>query len=621
MSLHAFDWFADRLDLARWESQAAGSRSGFFACPVHGGSDSLHLTEKNGKALAHCFACGADAVGVAEALESGESGGSIDEEDDPSENVIAIKRGRRERSETRERLERRGSSDDEGSTPSASTTPLDWMAARCGLTRAELDALDLPLSEREQFLVFEFPNGAAKLRAVSENKKKDNPYRWAAGLNPPLWPYPADPGDEVVICEGEADVICLRHSGVEAYSITKGATSSVPAAVWEALREMGVETVRLLWDADDRGRDGRSKAAEGAREAGLHVLESRVAGIDLLAGEKDARDVALRTGYPLAVEDDVTEDLPVLLSDVDPIDPEPLLLDRIHPHEHTILYGDGGTGKGVIAAWWVARLTRAGMSVLVVDYEYHMNYEWRPRVEGFGGDMDLVAVLQPERPIWEIAGWLRTQAAAYDIVVVDSVTYACVGEEVEKSVTATKYSMAVNMLGRPVLSIAHVTKSDAAPKDPFGSVFWSNGARITINVAREKQEEPDSARVLRNFKTNQRGNFSPVALDWSWLYNDGPPGCTCHKPPPDQVGMTHHLHELGLAPSQTRMVSDARVALLAALGREPTAKEVHAELVAQWGEKAPKLETVKPRLSAAKNAAPGLTVRRRGGSQVADDAV
>lgn len=266
-----------------------------------------------------------------------------------------------------------------------------------------------------------------------------------------------------------------------------------------------------------------------------------------------------------------------MLSDVDPREPEPLLMDKLHAQEHTILYGDGGTGKGVIAAWWVAMLTRAGHTVLVIDYEYHMNYEWRPRVEGFGGDMEMVAVLQPNRPIWDIAGWLRTQASAYDYVVIDSVTYACVGEEVEKSVTATKYSMAINQLMKPVLSIAHVTKQDASPNHPFGSIFWSNGARVTINVSRLRPEDPESPRVLRNMKTNQRGPFRPVQIDWTWLDNDGPPGCearTCRNVPADQVGMPHHLHESPFLASQNAMIRDAFDRLRFTLQRDPTATEV-----------------------------------------------
>ena len=559
MSVQTFDWFAERLDLASWQSEEPGKRSGFFACPVHGGSDSLHVTEKNGKALITCFACGADAFAVQAQLEKLEQ--ADDEDDDPvTQPVTIIRRGRRGRSGRS--AAKADSPDDVGSTPTASIRPMDWMAGRCGLTREELDALKLPLSEDGGYVVFEFEGvEAQKLRGVGEGKKGKD-FRWRGASNPPFWPIP-DGEQEVVVCEGEADAICLRASGFAAYSITKGSQAEVPAPAWEAMRANGVQTVKLVFDMDDAGRKGRKNAAVGARDAGLHVRESRVVGINVLAGEKDARDVALRQGYPLELEDDADEDLPVLLEDIEPVDPKPMLLDRLHPDEHTILYGDGSTGKGVIAAWWVARLTRQGMRVLILDYEMHANFEWRPRVARFGGDLSKVAILQPTKPIWDIAGWLGTQATGYDYVVIDSVAYACVGSEVEKSPTAIQYSQSIAVLAKPVLSIAHVTKEDADPRHPFGSIFWSNGARVTVAVSRRDPDDPESPRVLRNAKTNQRAPFRPVAIDWSWLGNVEV-GCDCSK-------QAHpHLHEVAAYTNAAQAARD----LHAQIGRNPTVDEM-----------------------------------------------
>lgn len=589
MSVPAFDWFVDRLDLASWQSEEPGRRSGFFACPVHGGSDSLHVTEKNGKALITCFACGADIFAVTEQLEKLEVSDDEDDEEDgdvtPSVTITRTRGGARKpgggsaADNRRERGVRLPAASITGESPSGKArgsgprtagsspaspaiSPLDWMAARCALERSELDALGLPLSEQGSYLIFEFEGvEAQKLRGVGEGKKGKD-FRWRGASAPPFWPVPTGSA-EVVICEGEADAICLRASGLDAYSITKGSQGEVPAPAWEALRAHGTESVKLVFDMDDAGRKGRKSAASGARDAGLNVRESRVAGINVLAGEKDARDVALRQGYPLELEDDADEDLPVLLEDIVPVEPKPMLLDRLHADEHTILYGDGSTGKGVIAAWWVARLTRQNMRVLILDYEMHANFEWRPRVARFGGDLSRVAILQPTRPIWDIAGWLGSQAAAYDYVVIDSVAYACVGAEVEKSPTAIQYSQAIGVLGKPVLSIAHVTKEDADPKHPFGSIFWSNGARVTIAVSRRDPDDPESPRVLRNAKTNQRAPFRPVAIDWSWLGNDEV-GCDCNK-------QAHpHLHEVAAYTNAAQAARD----LHAQLGRNPTVDEM-----------------------------------------------
>jgi len=544
MALMTFSWFLERLDVARWESEQAGARSAFVNCPVHGGSDSLHITEKNGKALIKCFGCEADAVAVQEALEA------------EPQDIVPKPRGRRVSPfSTGHHAAADG---DEGSTPSASITPLDWLAERCSITRAELDALNLPLAEHDNLVGFDFPeSGATKWRKADNSKT----FSWAGPAAPSLWPMPTKPQDEIVVCEGEADVICLRHSGFDAYSVTKGTQGAVPASIWEALAAEGVETVVLLFDMDDAGRKGRAAAAEGARAAGLMVLEGRVAGIRPLAGEKDARDVARRQGYPLGIEHDANEDYPVLLSDIELVMPEPPLFDRVHASEHSILYGDGSSGKGVVAANWVSRMTIANMRVLIVDYEYHASSEWKYRIDGFGGDMTKVAIIQPQKPIWEIAGWLRDIAAGFDYVVVDSVTYACFGEEVEKSVNATRYSMAINMIGKPTLSIAHVTKENLDPNHPFGSIFWSNGARVTIGLSRKKADDPESERIMRNPKSNQRAGFRTLAIDWSWLPNDAPPGCACANPPQDQVMLKRHLHETEVNPTLRVLVKEATDAI------------------------------------------------------------
>ncbi len=67
MSTHDFDWFADRLEPALTRSDVPGKRDWMTNCPVHGGSDSLHVEEKGGKVLVYCFVegCGANERGKA----------------------------------------------------------------------------------------------------------------------------------------------------------------------------------------------------------------------------------------------------------------------------------------------------------------------------------------------------------------------------------------------------------------------------------------------------------------------------------------------------------------------------------------------------------------------------
>lgn len=524
--MHDFDWFEERLDVAKWNDHTEGERDVHAHCPVHGGSDSLHVTERYGKALVKCFSCGATYKEVVEALEEG-----TEEKSDTSASVT-ITRTKGASGKAAGSAQKAKDAATGGSTPPRlHQTPLDWAAERCGLTRGELDALNLPISETDDSVVFEFPN-ARKGRQVGNDRKKQ--MFWSGEGKPFLWPTPTAPASVIVITEGEFDAICLAHSGIEAYSITGGTSTAVPLAVWEALRDLGVEEVQIAFDLDNEGRKARDTTLETARHAGLRARPVRPVGVEPLAGETDIRDVAKRLGYPVALEDDATEDGAVPLTDVEPAEHVDLLLGWLHPNEHTILFGDGGTGKGVIAAWWATQLATADengefMKVLVVDYEQHARHEWRPRVGTFCNEdtsvLDRIFYVQPVAPIWDIAGWIRSEAQRVeaDYIIVDSITYAVSGMEPEKSVTAVRYTQAANAIGYPILSIGHVTKSDADPRHPFGSVYWHNGARITIGVSRRDPEQADSDRIVKHRKANQGQHSADMAVDWSWLQTGIPP--------------------------------------------------------------------------------------------------
>lgn len=492
--IHDYEWWAERIEIDRMESETPGSRSFFGQCPVHGGSDSFHVTEKNGKGQVHCFGCEAKYQAILDALESG-SGESPEalqaSQSEPQELVVV----------------RRSSAGSRGSA-------LDWCAQRVGLDRASLDALALPLSEEGDVLVFEFDGRAQKTRAAGEGKKKD--ITWRGTLNPPLWPVPEAPmPEEITITEGEFDCIALRASGYDAYSITGGSTNTPDLATFQALQRMGVERVVVAFDEDEAGRKARKTVAEAIRGAGVVALYGRPRGLEPLFDEKDARDVAARLGI-VELEDHPDTELNVrVLENIQPAAEQALLIGRLDPNDHTILFGDGGTGKGVIAAWWAAQLTLEKMTVLILDYENHAETEWRKRVEAFQGDMKKVYVVSPVTAIWDIAGSVAEliKELRVDYVVVDSAIYACVGADAYTPEAATKYSLAIAQFGKPVLTLAHKTKSKDEQSKPFGSVFWHNGARLIVSI---EAKGYDDDRVLRTTKSNHGDDFH-VAVPWEWV--------------------------------------------------------------------------------------------------------
>ncbi len=220
-----------------------------------------------------------------------------------------------------------------------------------------------------------------------------------------------------------------------------------------------------------------------------------------------------------------------LLSDVEPREPSPLLIDRLDPEGHTILFGAGGCGKGTIAAWWIARLAAAGYRVLILDYESHAD-EWARRVDGLGGPLaragvlwvaPLAAAWQGTRgPLWRQARDIRTLATAWraDYLVVDSIVPACGATDPTKPEAASQYAGGLEYIGLPALSLAHVPKVDAAPLYPFGSAFWHNLARTTWSVTKSG-ENAGHVVTLAHRKHNNYASLGKFTVTVEWI--DGAP--------------------------------------------------------------------------------------------------
>ena len=210
-----------------------------------------------------------------------------------------------------------------------------------------------------------------------------------------------------------------------------------------------------------------------------------------------------------------------LLSDISTAPAEPTLLDRLDPEGPTVLFGEGGVGKGVVAASWIVGLVGLGHRVLLVDYEGHPG-EWARRVGTLGGRdvAESVLYVMPAGPAWQgVRGPLWAQAddlralatehgATY--IVVDSAVPACGATDPLKPEAACQYAMGLERIGRPSLTVAHVTKAGDG-KMPFGSAFWHNLTRVTWSLARDGE-----TLVLSNRKANNYPWLGRFAVTFTW---------------------------------------------------------------------------------------------------------
>lgn len=183
--------------------------------------------------------------------------------------------------------------------------------------------------------------------------------------------------------------------------------------------------------------------------------------------------------------------------------PPPMLVGRLDPEGHTILYGPGGVGKGALACSWIAQLVSSGERVMVLDFEGHAT-EWARRIGSLEPSaLDRVWYVAPTKPLRAIALDVRAECERHEVgyVVIDSAVMAC-GDDPMKPEAARGYGEGLIRLGRPALTLAHVTKVDDG-KYPFGSVFWHNLARTTWSLI------PDGdAPILTHRKHN---NYAPIA--------------------------------------------------------------------------------------------------------------
>jgi hypothetical protein len=194
---------------------------------------------------------------------------------------------------------------------------------------------------------------------------------------------------------------------------------------------------------------------------------------------------------------------------------EGLVLPKRHP---SILFGDGGTFKSYMGLYVAGYLGQLGLKVLFADWELE-GEDHRERLERlFGPSMPPVFYQRCYRPLVHEVETLQRHVIEQriDYVICDSVGCATDGPP-ESAEAATKYFRAVRRLNVGSLHLAHVTKpkeDGADPTKPFGSVYWSNLARMTWFVKRtERADDSRIAIALFNKKANLNALRPAVGLE------------------------------------------------------------------------------------------------------------
>ena len=315
--------------------------------------------------------------------------------------------------------------------------------------------------------------------------------------------------EPIVVVEGEkakdALADALTDAGIHVLGTVTGASSCPGEKVLADLKDRIV----VLWpDADDAGKKHMADMHEG-----LELIAAKIGWVkprtdapkgwdaaDAIAEERDVKQM-------IAVAQDQEEHWrelqeehrrrlglrPLSAISTEP-PPPPLLCDRLVPNGHSILFGPGGVGKGSYAAHLACELVADGHHVLILRLRGPPRTSGAERIASLGGTQAAEGITHcsptasswhgRSGALWEHVSDIHDAVAATGAtyIIIDSIVMACGSADVMDPQTPARYSVALNQLGKPALSLAHVTKAEDA-RYPFGSVFWSNLARITWAMA------------------------------------------------------------------------------------------------------------------------------------------
>jgi len=192
---------------------------------------------------------------------------------------------------------------------------------------------------------------------------------------------------------------------------------------------------------------------------------------------------------------------------------------RSHP---TILFGDGASGKSYLALWIAGTIAR-DVPVLYADFEFEAeaHRDRLQRLFGTGMPRDLHYV-RCSQPIVNEVGRLQKHILEHGIgfIVVDSIAFALNGPP-ESAEIAAAFFRSLRTLNVGSLSLAHTTKSlEQSDQKPFGSTFFSNGARSVWHVKRNDDEGTGSSTVElalshRKSNTGQRLSTRGIKLGFA----------------------------------------------------------------------------------------------------------
>ncbi len=217
--------------------------------------------------------------------------------------------------------------------------------------------------------------------------------------------------------------------------------------------------------------------------------------------------------------------------------PEFLLNPIIVEGESNLLYGEGGSGKSLLALlfcqiiqsnWWdnPFELTipkGKPVNALILDWETHSGIaKWRHKamLKGMARPFFTLKYRRCSAPLADDLEQIQEaiDANKSGFIVIDSAGMAA-GGDLNKSETATSFFKAVRKLKVTNLIISHTSKDQITKKKtPFGSVYFFNESRNIWEVNHVVDEKENRISVgLFHKKSNNARLSRPIGFDIAFI--------------------------------------------------------------------------------------------------------
>jgi len=177
-------------------------------------------------------------------------------------------------------------------SPTVSTSASEWWESYTGVPTAEWESWGVVFDDKNIQFTWE-RSSVTKLRAAGGKV-----YSWypQGAATPPLWPDPPSTiASRIFLAEGESDCGVLKHLGLTAFGVTKGAQTPNLDRSFAQFKTLGVREIVFLFDYDEAGQKSQESIVELCLEEGIVPISCELSKIlDPFCGEKDLRDVWLR---------------------------------------------------------------------------------------------------------------------------------------------------------------------------------------------------------------------------------------------------------------------------------------------------------------------------------------